>query len=74
MEWIGAGNVLDIRALFPPYRYLSTASSLTESPLPEVDAFKLRELFPQDSKLAVSILENSTRSILGRIASLRGRL
>jgi CRP-like cAMP-binding protein len=74
MEWIGAGDVLGIRALFPPYRYLSTARSLTDGTLLEIDVVKLRELFPQDSQLAISILENSTRTILNRIASLRARL
>jgi CRP-like cAMP-binding protein len=74
MEWIAAGDVLGIRALFPPYRYLSTARSLTDGTLLEIDVVKLRELFPQDSKLAILILENSTLTILNRIASLRVRL
>jgi CRP-like cAMP-binding protein len=74
MEWIAAGDVLGIRALFPPYRYLSTARSLTDGTLLEIDVIKLRELFPQDSQLAISILENSTRTILNRIANLRARL
>ena len=74
MEWIGTGDVLGIRAVFPPYRYLCTASSLTESTLLAIDAFNLRELFLQDSQLAISILESSTCAILNRIASLRVRL
>jgi CRP-like cAMP-binding protein len=74
MEWIAAGDVLGIRALFPPYRYLSTARSLTDGTLLEIDVVKLRELFPQDSQLAILILENSTLTILNRIASLRVRL
>jgi CRP-like cAMP-binding protein len=71
IEWVGAGEVLGIRAFFPPYRYLSTARSLTEGGLLAIDAVKLRELTQQDSRLAVSIHECFMEAMLTRIDGLR---
>jgi CRP/FNR family transcriptional regulator, cyclic AMP receptor protein len=71
IEWIGAGGVLGIRAFFPPYRYLSTASSLTDGYLLAIDAVKLRMLVEQDSQLAILIHECLMEAMMNRVADLR---
>jgi CRP-like cAMP-binding protein len=71
MEWVRAGEILGIRAFFPPYRYLSTAHSLTEGRLLEINAIKLRELCEQDSRLAIFIHECLMQAMLNRVVGLR---
>lgn len=73
IEWVGAGEVLGIRAFFPPYRYMSTARSLTEGTVLEIDAVRLRELFEQDSYLAISVHECLMQAMLNRVTSLRSK-
>jgi len=73
MEWVEAGEVLGIRAFFQPYKYLSTARSLTDGCLLAIDAVKLRELYEQDSQLAVSIHERLMHAMLNRVTTLRSQ-
>ena len=72
-EWVGTGEVLGIQAFFPPYRYLSTARSLTEGCLLAIDTVKLRELIEQDSRLAISIHECLMQAMLNRVTTLRSQ-
>jgi CRP-like cAMP-binding protein len=72
-EWVGTGEVLGIQAFFPPYRYLSTARSLTEGCLLAIDTVKLRELIEQDSRLAISIHECLMQAMLNRAVGLRSK-
>jgi CRP-like cAMP-binding protein len=74
MGWIGAGDILGIRALVPPYRYSSTARGVTESTLLAVDTTELGELFQQDSGLASSLLVGLIGAALNRIDGLRSRM
>lgn len=71
IEWVGTGEILGIQAFFPPYRYLTTARSLTEGCLFAIDAVKLRELIQQDSWLAISIHECLMQAMLNRVVGLR---
>jgi CRP-like cAMP-binding protein len=73
IEWVGADDVLGIRAFFPPYRYMTTARSLTEGCVLAIDAIKLRELFEQDSYLAISVHECLMQAMLNRVTSLRSK-
>jgi CRP-like cAMP-binding protein len=73
-EWIGVGEVLGIRALIPPYRYLTTARSMTEGALLAIDVVRLVELFQQDGRLAESILARLISAIQSRIGTLRSLL
>ena len=73
-EWMGVGEVLGVRALIPPYRYLTTARSITEGTLLSIDAVKLGELFQRDGQLAKSILARLMSVILSRIGTLRALL
>ena len=72
-EWVGTGEIMGIRAFFPPYRYLSTARSLTEGCLLAIDTVKLRELIEQDSRLAISIHECLMQAMLNRVTTLRSQ-
>ena len=73
MEWVTAGDVLGIRAFFKPYKYLSSARSLTEGCLLAIDAVKLRELCVQDCWLAISIHERFMQAMLDRVVTLRSQ-
>jgi CRP-like cAMP-binding protein len=73
MEWVAAGDVLGVRAFFKPYKYLSSARSLTEGRLLAIDAVKLRELCEQDCWLAISIHERFMQAMLNRVISLRSQ-
>ena len=72
-EWVAAGDVLGVRAFFKPYKYLSTARSLTEGCLLAIDAIKLRDLCEQDDLLVISIHELLMEAILNRVATLRSQ-
>lgn len=73
MEWVAAGYVLGVRAFFKPYKYLSSARSLTEGSLLAIDAVKLRELCEQDCWLAISIHERLMQAMLNRVTTLRSQ-
>lgn len=73
-EWIGVGEVLGVQALIPPYKYLTTARSITEGTLLSIDAIKLGELFQRDGQLAKSISARLINAILSRIGTLRALL
>jgi CRP-like cAMP-binding protein len=70
-EWVSVGEVLGVRAMLPPYRYLTTVRSMTEGSLLAIDAIKLGELFQQDGQMATLILEPLLRALLDRITTLR---
>jgi CRP-like cAMP-binding protein len=70
-EWVSVGEVLGVRAMLPPYRYLTTVRSMTEGSLLAIDATKLGELFQQDGQMATLILEPLLSALLDRIATLR---
>jgi CRP-like cAMP-binding protein len=71
IEWAGVGQVLGLRAFIPPYRYLSTATCLTDGCLLAIDAVKLRMLVEQDSQLAILIHESLMEAMMNRVADMR---
>jgi CRP-like cAMP-binding protein len=73
-EWVSVGEVLGVRAMLPPYRYLTTVRSMTEGSLLAIDAIKLGELFQQDGQLAKSLIARLMSATLSRIATLRSLL
>jgi len=72
-EWVAAGDVLGVRAFFKPYKYLSSARSLTEGRLLAINAIALRELCEIDCWLAISIQERFMQAMLNRVVTLRSQ-
>jgi len=70
-EWLSSGDVLGIRAFFPPYKYLSTARCLTDGRVYAVNIDKLRELIEYDAYLAIAVYEGLMQAMLKRVSGLR---
>ncbi len=73
MEWVTAGDVLGVRAFYEPYKYLSSARSLTGGCLLAINAIKLRELCEQDCWLAILLHERFMHAMLNRVRGLRSQ-
>jgi len=74
MEWLGAGETLGTVTLIPPHQYVSTARGLTEGTLLEIDVDKLKKMFQQDGRLAVSMIPWMTSVYHRKTANMKSEL
>jgi len=74
MEWLGAGEILGTITLIPPHQYVSTARGLTKGTLLAIDVDKLKKMFQQDGRLAVSMIPWMTSIYHRKSANMKSEL